>query len=229
MKSTAVTENLIQLTRLGAVNAFLVREDDGFTLVDTMFRGSGERLLEAASSAGAPIVRLVVTHAHDDHVGSLVALAKALPEAEVIAPKRDAKLMRGDKSGEPGEPDGKLLGAYKPLDVVIDRELIEGDRVGSLEVIDAPGHSPGQVAFLDTRDGALIAGDAYTNLFGAVATTAGPDWHFPLPGFVTWHRPTALESAINLRDLKPSMLVVGHGKPAKDPVPAMSRAIDKRS
>ena len=35
MKTTPVTANLTQLTRLHFVNAFLVREDDGFTLVDT--------------------------------------------------------------------------------------------------------------------------------------------------------------------------------------------------
>ncbi|MBK8294816.1 MAG: MBL fold metallo-hydrolase [Solirubrobacterales bacterium] len=228
MKHTAVTGNLTQLTRFGMVNAFLVREDDGFTLVDTMVTGSAKPLMDAASAAGAPIVRLLVTHAHDDHVGSLVALAKALPEAEVIASKRDAKLMRGDQTGEPGEPDGKLLGSYKPLDVVIDRELDEGDRVGSLEVIGAEGHSPGQVAFRDPRDGALIAGDAFSSL-GGLATTAGPYWKFPLPGFVTWDRPTALKSAIKLRDLEPSVLVVGHGKPTKNPVPAMTAAIKRRS
>ncbi|MGK2954786.1 MAG: MBL fold metallo-hydrolase [Solirubrobacterales bacterium] len=228
MKSSAVTENLTQLTRLGAVNAFLVKEEDGFTLVDTMFRGSEGNLIEGAAATGAPIARILITHAHDDHVGSLVALARAVPDAEVIAPKRDAKLMKGDQSPEPGEPEGKLRGAYKPLDVVIEREVVEGDRVGSLEVIEAPGHSPGQAAYLDTRDGSLIAGDAYSSL-GGVATTAGPYWKFPLPGVVTWNRPTALKSAIKLRDLKPSVLVVGHGKPTMDPVPAMTEAIEKRS
>jgi hypothetical protein len=35
MRARQLTPNLIQLTRLRFVNAFLVREDDGFTLVDT--------------------------------------------------------------------------------------------------------------------------------------------------------------------------------------------------
>ena len=224
MKSTPLGDNVIQLTRLGMINAFLVREDDGFTLVDTMIKGSAKGLIEAAGQAGAPIVRVVVTHAHDDHTGALVALAKALPDAEIIAPWRDAKLIRGDKSMEPGEPEGKLRGGYPPLDVNIDRELREGDRVGSLEVFDTPGHSPGQQAFLDTRDNTLIAGDAYSSL-GGLATTAGPYAKFPLPGFITWHRPTALESAKKLRDLKPARMGVGHGKPVKNPGPAMDKAI----
>ena len=35
MRTTPINDTLIQLTRMGFVNAYLVREDDGFTLVDT--------------------------------------------------------------------------------------------------------------------------------------------------------------------------------------------------
>ncbi|MGI8863878.1 MAG: hypothetical protein ACR2JH_05675 [Solirubrobacteraceae bacterium] len=38
MRTTSVPDNLIQLTRVRFVNAYLVREDDGFTLVDTTVR-----------------------------------------------------------------------------------------------------------------------------------------------------------------------------------------------
>ena len=55
-----LTPNLIQLTSLRFVNAVLVREDDGFTLVDTGVSGSGDALLEAAAGAGAPIGRIAL-------------------------------------------------------------------------------------------------------------------------------------------------------------------------
>lgn len=228
MKSTAVTENLTQLTRFGMVNAFLVKEEDGFTLIDTMIGGSEEQLIDAAAALGSPIVRILVTHAHEDHIGSMEALAKALPDAEVISPKRDAEIIRGDKSPEPGEPEGKLRGRFSEVDVDIDRELVEGDRVGSLEVFAVPGHTPGQIALHDTRDKSLIAADTFSTL-GGVATTAGPYWRFPLPGYATWNRPLAVESAVKLRDLDPKVLTVGHGNPVRGPVPAMTAAIEKRS
>src|SRR5437763_477831 len=41
MRVTTVRPNLTQLTRLCFVNAYLVPEDDGLTLVDTMIGGSG--------------------------------------------------------------------------------------------------------------------------------------------------------------------------------------------
>ena len=49
------------------------------------------------------------------------------------------------------------------------RTVTEGDRIGSLEVVHAFGHTPGQIALLDTRDRSLYCADAYSTL-GGVAT-----------------------------------------------------------
>src|SRR5204862_8023553 len=70
MKVTTHGENLTKLMRLRFVNAYLVREPDGLTLVDTMISGSAKGIIAAAERAGTPIVRIVLTHAHVDHVGS---------------------------------------------------------------------------------------------------------------------------------------------------------------
>jgi glyoxylase-like metal-dependent hydrolase (beta-lactamase superfamily II) len=222
-----MSDNLTRVTQLGMINAFLVREDDGLTLVDTLMRGGQKRVLAAAEAAGAPIVRIVLTHYHDDHSGSLDALAEALPGAERLWSEREAPILAGDFSARAGEPGGKIR-AIKPRRSTATRLLDAGDRVGSLEVVPAPGHSPGQIAFLDTRDRTLIAGDAYSTI-GGVATTAGPYWRFPLPGLITWDRPLALESARALRALEPSRLAVGHGQTVDDPVAAMDAAIAKRA
>src|SRR2546430_244610 len=49
MRVRQLTPNLIQLTRLRFVNAFLVREDDGFTLVDTTVARGGDARGRVAS------------------------------------------------------------------------------------------------------------------------------------------------------------------------------------
>ncbi len=224
LKANPITDGLVQLTRFGMVNAYLVREDDGFTLVDTMISGSGSGIIDAASEAGGAIVRIVATHAHSDHVGSLTALANELPDAELIASQREAKLMAGDRSPEPGEAEARLKGGIKKLNLSFDRTVADGDLIGSLRVVAAPGHTPGQIALLDSRDQSLIAADAYSTL-GGVATSAGPYLRFPLPGLATWHRPTALETARKLRALEPALLAAGHGPVRRDPAGAMDEAI----
>lgn len=217
-----------RLSRLGIVNCYLVEEDDGLTLVDTMISGSAKRILAAAQERGRPIVRIVLTHAHGDHVGSLDALAAELPDAEVSISGRDARLMAGDQSLDPGEPVDKLRGSYPKVATRPGRKLAAGDRVGSLEVVASPGHTPGHVSLLDTRDRTLICGDAYATL-GGVATCAKVNPRFPLPALASWHRPTALESARALRALDPARLAPGHGKIVDDPGAAMDTAIAKAS
>ncbi len=224
MKTTTHGENLIKLTRMGMMNCYLVREDDGFTLVDTGMSGSAPDILAAAEAHGAPIVRIALTHAHVDHVGSLDALKAALPEAEVAITARDARFMAGDMSLDADEPQAKLRGGYPPCQTQPTRLLEPGDRIGSLEVVASPGHTPGHAAFFDARDKTLLAGDAFQTL-GGIAVSGVLRWLFPLPAMATWHKPTALESAKALRALNPARLAVGHGKVLEAPLAAMDQAI----
>jgi glyoxylase-like metal-dependent hydrolase (beta-lactamase superfamily II) len=215
-------KDLTRVARLGMINAYLVPEDDGLTLVDTGM-GMAGRIQQVAAGLGAPIVRIALTHAHGDHIGSLDALAAALPGVEVAISARDARLLSGDKTLEPGE-SGKLRGSYPGAKTAPTRLLAAGDRVGSLEVVAAPGHTPGHIAFLDTRDRTLLCGDAFSTL-GGVATSAKPNWRFPLPAMATWDRGIELDSARALRGLAPTRLAPGHGPVVDAPVAAMDAAI----
>lgn len=219
---TTSQQDLTRVTRLGMINAYLVRDDDGLTLVDTGMLMAG-RIQQAAAALGAPIVRIALTHAHGDHIGSLDALAAALGDVEVAISARDARLMAGDKTLQAGET-GKLRGSYPGAKTTPTRLLAPGDRIGSLEVVAARGHTPGHVAFLDTRDRTLLCGDAFSTL-GGVATSAKANPRFPLPAMATWNRDVELDSARALRALDPVRLAPGHGPIIDDPGAAMDAAI----
>lgn len=220
MSTSTITENLLQITRLHLVNAFLVREDDGFTLVDTTVARSTDAILAAAREAGGTIRRVALTHGHGDHVGSLDALKELLGDSvQVLMPELDARIHAGERVVE-----GKLPGSWPKLRTVPDVRLASGDRVGSLEVVASPGHTPGHVAFLDTRDRSLIAGDVFTS-YGNVSVSNHFYLRFPLAAMATWDKAKDLESARALRALDPAILGVGHGPAVRQPGAAMDKAI----
>ena len=206
-----------------------MREDDGLTLVDCSWPGSGTAILAAAEDAGGSIRRIALTHAHHDHTGSLEPLREALPETELLVGARESRLLEGDHGLLPGEPTGSLHPfVYRRRDVEPDGLLEDGDRVGSLEVVDAKGHTPGQIGLLDTRDGTLICGDAYLTV-GKPFVCNERVARFPFPALGTWHDPTAVASASALRALEPARLATGHGRVVERPVAAMEEALARAS
>lgn len=224
MKVTQYGNNLWQLTRLFAFNAYLVREDDGLTVVDTSLAGSAGDILRAADNIGLPISRVTLTHAHGDHVGSLDELSRQLPDVEIAFTSRTAEFLQGNLVLQADEPQAELRGSFVERSTRPTRLLAPGDTIGSLRVVASPGHTPDHIAFLDKRDGTLIAGDAFQTQ-GGIAVAGVRRWLFPFPAMATWHLPTALESAVALRSLNPTRLAVGHGSVLDNPMTQMDEAI----
>ena len=226
MKIRKHSDNLIQLGMwYFPCNCYLVREADGFTLVDTAIY-SAKGILAAAQQFGLPIKRIALTHAHSDHVGSVDALHAALPDAEISISVRDARFLHGDMSLDPDEPQAKLVGGYVIIKTTPTRLFQPGDTIGSLQVLASPGHTPGHVAFFDPRDKTLITGDTYNTQAGIV-TGGTRRLLFPFHSMATWHKTTTLHSAEAHIKLNPSRLATGHGPVLTNPVPAMQQAIDE--
>ena len=225
-----ITPNLLQLTIYRLVNCYLVVEPDGFTLVDALLPGHADEILSAAAAGGLPIRRILLTHAHSDHIGSLDVLAGRYGDLEVAISARDARLLAGDRSLDADEPQGKLRGGLPGAATRPGTLLADADRFGSLRAIATPGHTPGHLCFLDERDGSLLAGDALLTVGGRLRVASDAPWYFPLPQLATWDRPLALRSAarlLSVADASPiTRIAPGHGSVLEGGAPILADALD---
>ncbi len=220
--------NLHQLTFfpvLFPVNCYMIEESNSLTLIDAAIPGSEKAIHAFVEQIGKPLTHIVLTHVHSDHIGALDALVKLYPDALVCVSSRDSRLMSGDVSLDPDEPQTPIRGGVpKNLRTRASLLLDHGNRVGSLQVIATPGHTPGSISLLDTRTQAVIAGDAFQTR-GGVAVSGSVRWSFPFPALATWSKEISLQSAQLLLNLKPSLLAIGHGPMLTDPIAPMQKAI----
>jgi glyoxylase-like metal-dependent hydrolase (beta-lactamase superfamily II) len=165
------------------VNSFAFVDADGqVTLVDAGTKRAPKRILAGLRHIGvdaSQVTRLVVTHAHPDHVGGLATM-RGRTAATVSVHERDAAYVREGKGPvlDRSTLGGRLLrrnsgGPPTP----VDDELVEGqllDVGGGLRVLHTPGHSPGHVSLLHETTGVLVTGDSIWNMRGRMT------WSLPM-------------------------------------------------
>jgi glyoxylase-like metal-dependent hydrolase (beta-lactamase superfamily II) len=213
----AVTDWLWCL-RTPVVQAYAVRDGDGFRLIDTATAGLDGAILDALGSiAGCSadevqLKEILLTHGHDDHTGSAAALA-ARTGARVLGPVRDAAVIEGVSAAPaPRLRDWEVplyersLGLVPPAPPVrLDARVDDGtalDWERPARVVAAPGHTVGSIAVHFARARVLVAGDA-------IASHEG----MPMVGVFDVDVPRATETFRTLAELDVDVACFGHGAP----------------
>jgi glyoxylase-like metal-dependent hydrolase (beta-lactamase superfamily II) len=212
----------------GHVHVYLLRGADGWTAVDTGLGlpDAGAQWRGIAASLDKPLIGLVITHFHPDHVGAgadVVALTGATAHqgeldyaqceevwGSVDWPERIAVWLERHGTPSPIARDvlqqGKLARPFiRPAN---NPELLhEGDTLDGWNVLDLPGHADGHIGL--ERNGVLVAGDhLLPDISPAVGRYAdgSPD---PLGAY--------LQSLQRTVKLDPQLALPGHGEPIEDP------------
>ncbi len=127
---------------LGFVSAYVVARGNRAAIVDTGGSGSSDTIGESLAELGLnynDVESVILTHNHDDHVGSI---------GDVLAMAVNATAYAGE--ADLGGIDADVTG------------LVGGEDVFGMEVLATPGHTPGSMSVIDRGTGLLIAGDALT-------------------------------------------------------------------
>jgi len=214
-----ITDHIYQIS-LGMVNAFLIEDKNGLTLIDTGYKNSTDKIFNAIEKAGKnphDIKQIILTHAHPDHSGSAAAL-KAKLNVPVLAHVEDAKIIQQGIGGRmpfvltPGIVNWLVFnlliknGDSTIEKLQIDQKLQHNDVLpiaGGIQVIHTPGHSAGHIVLLVKEQGVLIAGDICANVMGLDLSVVYED------------RVLGIQSILKTADLDFSIAAFGHGNPLK--------------
>lgn len=190
------------------VNIGFIETADGVVVIDTgPSRRFGEALRQSIEkTTDKPVVRVLLTHHHPDHVLGNQAFA----DAPIAALPETTRLL-AEQGDAMAENMYRLVGDWmRGTEVVLPTEEIQegvlaiGDR--RLQLLALRGHTGADLAILDERTGVLFAGDV---LFYQRALTTPNS-----PGLDVW-----LADLDRLEALPWKQIVPGHGPVTTDAAP----------
>jgi glyoxylase-like metal-dependent hydrolase (beta-lactamase superfamily II) len=225
-----ITPDIFLLEGLRASNAYLLVAPDGLTLVDCGIAGETGKIFSQMAKAGYAITDLrqvVITHAHNDHTGSLAEIVR-LSGAKILAHKDEIPYLAGAASMPPGSwLQGFLFRLSEkimpnPPPVQVDIALEDGEVVpatGGFTAVHAPGHTPGSLCLYHPERHILLCGDA---IICKHPLTGKKGLREPLVVFSA-NPGQVWESIRKLARLEVQVLLSGHGEPVQEEAGAQIR------
>lgn len=216
-----IADRVYTFTGLMMGRVYAIEDTDGFTIIDAGLAIAAPKVLAQLAAAGhAPhtVKRILITHAHPDHIGGLPALRQAtgarvfvhaldrdvtegrthIPRASRTTPGLtlfDSMILLAGETTLPGCPVDEVL---EGDDTVIAEVMADA---GGLHALHTPGHSAGHVSFWNPQRRILFTGDVVMNL---------PTITFPIRAF-TPDPSAARQSIRRIAALDAGIIAFGHG------------------
>jgi ribonuclease/clavin/mitogillin len=191
-------------------NCYLIGHDKLLVIDPATYDDSERaRLLRVIERRGQPVEAVLLTHHHEDHIGSARWLAERLG-VEVWAHPATVPLVADA--------------------VRVDRTLVEGDRIDlgldasgrpfELELLHTPGHAAGHLVMIDLR-----RPDERSMIVGDMVASVGTIIVDPDEGSMAEY----VRQLERMRDLKPGVLFPSHGPPIVEGPKKLQAYVDHRA
>lgn len=213
------------MNHLFPINCYVYEEEDSLTLIDIGTKRFTKHVLSLSKNLNKPVTRLVLTHPHRDHVAGLDYFCSSNQNPiDIFITKRDNYLLEGCFDLLDNETGPKIKGSSVKTSHKPNHFVSEGDKIGSLEVIMTPGHTPGSLSLLDRSNKVLIVGDL-VQVRGGLSVAGDTRWLFPFVTMGTWSLSKCIESVEKILHYDFDYLCCGHGDVLENPKPQLERVL----
>jgi glyoxylase-like metal-dependent hydrolase (beta-lactamase superfamily II) len=186
-----------------STHVYLVKDKGAsWTLIDTGLPGAHEKVeayLAKIHVEPRAVRKILLTHLHRDHTGSLAHLAKATGARTFAHWIEAAYIEEKPKYDGPGAPPAE---PFRVDEVLKDGDAV--DAAGGLIAYHTPGHTPGHTSYYQPERKLLFSGDLFFGGREGVTLT---------PAEYSHHVPTAQISARRMGQLSVDSLLIYHGDP----------------
>jgi len=184
-------------------HVYLVKDKGAsWTLIDTGLPGAYEKVeayLAKIHVEPHSVKKILITHLHRDHTGSLKHMAQATGARTFAHWIEAAYIAEKPKYDGPGSPPAE---PFRVDEVLKDGDAV--DAAGGLVAYHTPGHTPGHTSYYQAERKLLFSGDLFFG-DGNRLTLTPPEY--------THHVPTAQISARRMSQLSVDSLLSYHGGP----------------
>ena len=127
-------------------------------LIDTGCAHTEREIMQALDVL--PVVRVVNTHSHEDHIGANAALQEKRG-AEILAHPLALPVLADPRGNQPLQPYRRIFWGYpRPSEGQPIGETVETGHY-RFQVIHTPGHGPDHICLYEPNEGWLFSGDLY--------------------------------------------------------------------
>ena len=215
-----VVSDVYLMEGLRGGNVYLLVSGEELALVDSGVAGDVVQIVAQLQKAGFALSQLqhiVLTHAHGDHTGGAPELVRR-SGAKVLAHRVEAPFIERSTPMPAASVSKRVMTwlsdniMFRLLPCMVDQLLEDGETIGALggmQIIHAPGHTPGSICLLQSERRILFCGDA---LFNANPITGSPGFQLPMQ-LINWDHAQARHSVDRLSMLSIGVLCFGHGEP----------------
>ncbi len=194
----------IELIDNTMANAYYLKLNDLNILVDAGTKGSGKKIIKFFENEKIKPDVVLITHYHPDHTGGLKEIYDKY-KPKIYVPNGEMDAIKGTKKIKDASALSKFVSSIMRVEKIDNVISVINLVIPDIEHYNTPGHTVDSNSYILKKENIIFSGDAIISKNGKPYINK----------LFSWNMDLANDSMKRLLNLKPKLILPGHGEPLK--------------